>query len=222
MTRWFSRLTLNQRLALLAVVLGLVAVFAQPTRGGRVRIDPMELALGVQRDADHVRPQDLADWIIAGRSDYRLVDARDERSFAAYHVPTAENLPLASLAAADLGRNEKVVVYADGELQTAQAWFVLKAAGYSGVHVLDGGLAGWKDQVLYPVVQGGESSLTPADVERRTSVSRYFGGSPRAASSVSPTELGVPAGQAPAATASKLELPKGAKPAAPKKKKEGC
>ena len=50
MPKWFSRLTLNQRLALLAFVLGLVAIAAVPTRQGTYSVSPHDMALIVQRN----------------------------------------------------------------------------------------------------------------------------------------------------------------------------
>ena len=44
MRKWMSALTLNQRLALLALTLGLVAIGARPMRGSVVTIDARDLA----------------------------------------------------------------------------------------------------------------------------------------------------------------------------------
>ena len=63
MHRFFSTMTLNQRLAAGAFVLGLVAIFAQPAPGGAVSMDARALAAIVQRDADQIEPLELADWL---------------------------------------------------------------------------------------------------------------------------------------------------------------
>ena len=54
MPGWFSRLTLNQKLAAAALLLGAVALFASPYPGTRVTLDAKELALIVGTEADHV------------------------------------------------------------------------------------------------------------------------------------------------------------------------
>jgi uncharacterized protein len=214
MTGWLSRLSFNQRLALVAFVLGLVAVLARPTQGGSVTVSPQELAVIVQKEVDHVRPLELADWIITGRSDYRLVDLRDEQAFAAYHIPTAENIPLAALPASDLARNEKIVLYSDGGIHSAQAWFLLRAKGYKAVYMLFGGLDGWKDEVLFPAIAENPPASQLADIAKRRAVSAYFGGTPGAAAAALPAS---------SAAMPKVTMPAGAKPAAAKKKKkEGC
>jgi rhodanese-related sulfurtransferase len=45
---------------------------------------------------------------------YRLVDIRDANAFAEYHIPTAEDVPLATVADGALGRTDHVVLYGDG------------------------------------------------------------------------------------------------------------
>jgi hypothetical protein len=215
MMRRISALGLNQRLALLALVLGLLAIWATPTRGSRVTIDPKDLSVIVAKEVDHVRVQDLAGWIIAGRSDFRLIDLRDQRAFAEYHIPTAENVPLASLLEYPLSRNEKVVLYSDGGIHSAQAWFLLVANGFKGAYILLGGLDEWKDQVLFPRLAEHPTPDEAARDARIREVSLHFGGVPQVGSAASAT--------APPALP-KVDLPAGTpvpKPAT-KKKKEGC
>jgi len=213
-----SRLTLNQKLAALAVLLGAVAVFARPTPGGTVSLDPAELAVIVQKEIDHVAPLDLADWIVAGRADFRLVDIRDERAFAEYHIPGAENVQLAQLPDAGFARNEKIVLYSDGGIHSAQAWFLLKAKGYKRVYMLRDGLDGWKDQVLFPALTESPSPFQARRDEQLKRIATHFGGQARtssdAAAADAPQMIAMPTLQMPAAVAA---------PAAPKKKKkEGC
>lgn len=215
----FSTMTLNQKLACAAFALGAVAVFAQPTPGGAVSVDARALAAIVQRDADGIEPLDLADWIVQGRSDFRLVDVRDAHEYASYHIPGAENVPLAALADTALPRNEKLVVYADEGVRGAQAWFLLKARGYAGAYLLRDGLEGWQQEVLFPTLTESPTPFQAQRNARLVSVSAHFGGRPRAgdaaAGQPSVAALPMPAPPAPVA---------GATPATAgvKKKKEGC
>jgi rhodanese-related sulfurtransferase len=211
-------LSLNQRLAATAFVLGLAALFAHPQRGPVVSLDERELAALVGREADHVTATELANWIIRGRSDYRLLDLREEKDFAAYHIPTAESAPLPSLPDRGLPRNETIVLYSEGGIHAAQAWILLRAGGYKAVYTLLGGLEAWKDDVLFPSLAEGATPEQKARFEAAAAVSRFFGGSPRA-------------GAADLAAAKPPELPRieapvgqaGATPApARKKRKEGC
>jgi hypothetical protein len=215
MIRWIPAFGLNQRLALLALVLGLVAIWAAPTRGSRVAIDPKVLSVIVAKELDHVRVQDLAGWIIAGRSDYRLIDLRDQRAFAEYHIPTAENVPLASLLEYPFARNEKIVLYSDGGIHSAQAWFLLVAAGFKGAYILFGGLDEWKDQILFPRLAEHPTLDQAARDARIREISLHFGGVPQVGSAAATTApLALPKVDLSAGTA----VPK----PATKKKKEGC
>jgi rhodanese-related sulfurtransferase len=209
----FSSWTLNQKLALGALLLGALAVAGDPYGGGKVEIDADELARIVQDEVDHVTAPQLADWILAGRTDFRVIDLREEAEYAAYHVPGAERVPITELADYPLYRNEPIVLYSDGGIHSAQGWFLLRAKGYAGASILLGGLDAWKDEVLFPVVA---ENLEPAVATRLREVAEHFGGQPR----------GAGAAEADAS----YEMPEVAMPVAPaapppsqkRKKKEGC
>jgi len=220
-----SRLTLNQKLALGAVVLGAAALFATPYPGSTVTLDTKELALVVGTEADHVEAPELAAWIIESRADYRLIDLRTEAEFAQYHIPTAVNIPMNVLTDAGLGRQEKLVLYSEGGIHSAQAWMLLRAQGFKSVYMLKGGLDEWKDQVVFPVVADNPTRDERARDERLKSISAFFGGQPRSAAAVAAGAAVMP-GMAPAAMPARPSVVAppspagGPKPAA--KKKEGC
>jgi hypothetical protein len=220
MSRWVSKLTLNQKLGAAALALGALAVFANVTPGPIVTVHARELLTSVERREDHVAPPELAAWIIEGRSDYRLVDIRDEKAFAEYHIPTAEHVPLATVSDGALSRADKIVLYGDGAVHAAQAWMVLRGLGYPRVYTLLEGLDAWKDEVLFPVMPQGATAEQQARFERALQVAKFFGGQPRAAAAAGsepmalPTQVAVPAVAPPA-------LPAGVR-AGPKKKREGC
>lgn len=212
-----TALTTNQKLATVAVVLGALALFSVPHRGPVVTLDTRELAQIVEQEVDHVTPTELAAWIVQGRSDYRLVDLRAAADYAAYHIPTAENVTVAALPEFPFQRTEKIVLYSDGGIHAAQAWMLMQAQGYRAVYTVLGGLEGWKDDVLYPALPAQASGVERARFERAVALSRFFGGEPRAEGGVAasaPTELPKLAAPVPSGAVS---------PVAPrKKKKEGC
>src|SRR3972149_298062 len=121
MGNWISRMSLNERLAGFALLLGVVALFASPYQGSRVEIDTTALAAELATGTDQVAPRDLAAWILAGRADYRLIDIRSETAFARGRIPGAENIPVAGLMDAGLARNEKLIFYGDDGVRSAQA-----------------------------------------------------------------------------------------------------
>jgi hypothetical protein len=213
-----TNLNWKQRIALLALVLGLIALFAgNPYRGGHVTLDIKELALMVQNERDHVSVEQLADWIIQGRSGYRLLDLRSEKEFDEYHVPSAESVPLSSLSDYPIQRNEKIILYSEGGIHASQAWFLLAAKGYKHVYLLTGGLDEWREKILFPAIPENATAEQQAQFTKLKEVSRFFGGTP---------QTGAASGQ----TAVKKEMPKMPMPSASappvpsggKKKKEGC
>jgi rhodanese-related sulfurtransferase len=220
MTRWLSRLTLNQKLGLLALALGAVAIVARVTPSEKITLDARELLTSVQRGEDHVTPAELAAWIIEGRSDYRLVDIRDPKAYAEYHIPTAENVPLATLLDGSLGRTDKIVLYGEGGIHAAQAWTALEGRGYTHVYTLLEGLDAWKEDVLFPVMPRNPSPEQQARFERTAQVARFFGGQPRAAAAPGAAPMALPTPAAAPAVAAPT-LPAGAG-GGPKKKREGC
>lgn len=221
-------LTLNQKLAAAALLLGALALFSQPHRGPFVKLDARELAAIVEQTSDHVTAAELGAWIIEGRSDYRLLDLRSAGEFAAYHIPTAENVPIPALLDYPLLPDEKVVLYSEGGIHAAQAWFLLRAQGREAVYSVLGGLDAWKDEVLFPVMPATADARQRARFERTASVARFFGGQPRAASTT-PGAAGEPAALPALAVPPANELPAlappnpgRAMPVTKKKRKEGC
>lgn len=162
------------------LVLGLIALVAgSPYRGSRAVLDTKQLAMMVDGKQDHVTVEDLADRIIRGENDFTLVDLRDAESYKRYHIPMARNLTLAEWEPGFIPRNETIILYSDGGIHAAQAWFLLQAQGYGSVYALLGGLDEWVDEILYP---SQPADLTPEGAvafERRAEVARFFGGSPR-------------------------------------------
>ncbi len=182
----FLALTLNQRLALLASGLGFVSLGARVDRGNVVTLDVKELALAVEKEADHVAPLELADWIIKEKTGYRLVDLRGAEAYAGYHIPTADNVTVAELPNVPFARNETLVLYSEGGTHAAQAWLLMRAKGYRSVVAVKGGLEGWKQDVLFPAVPENAGP----DSDRVQAVSRFFGGRPRSGAAAALSELG--------------------------------
>lgn len=211
MRTFFANWSREARLALLAFGLGLLAVAGDPYGGGAVTINTQELASLVEREVDHVTVEQLADWIIQQRADYRLIDVRDPAAYAAYYIPGAENVAISRLPDYPLSRNEKIVIYSDGGVHSAQAWFLLRARGYAGVKILLDGLDAWKDRILFPALPESPTAEQLADVRRAREVSAFFGGQPRSG-----------AGEQVAFEMPEVEAPAGGLAPATRKRKEGC
>ena len=183
MKKFFSKLSTPKKLALVALLLGIIAVFAgSPYSGTKTKVNIKDLALSTVKESDKINVLDLADWIIKGKSDYTLVDLREENEFTEYFIPTSVNIPLETLPESGLLRNQKIILYAEDNLKAAQAWFILKSKDYKGVYLLDGGLEKWKDEVLFPKLAADASAEQIAEFEKIKEICKFFGGVPQTGS----------------------------------------
>ncbi|MBS4035557.1 MAG: rhodanese-like domain-containing protein [Ignavibacterium sp.] len=218
MTKFFNKLNLNNKLAFIAIVLGLTAlIIGSPTNETKVTINPNDLALMISKGADHIEVEELADWIIQGKMDYRLLDLRDDKSFNEYHIPTAENVPLSELMNYQIERNEKVIIYSEGGIHSSQAWFLLKSKGYKSAYFIIGGLDEWKDEILFPSAPADSTSESLAQFNKMKEVSKFFGGSPIESTSNTTEKVIVPY-----LTMPKIQTTAPVGGTTKKKKKEGC
>jgi rhodanese-related sulfurtransferase len=217
MKKFLSNLSLNKKLALIAVTLGFIALFAgDPYGGTTIKVNEKAIALSTVDNSDKVSVTELADWIIKDKSDFELVDLRSEEKFNEYSIPNARCIPLPQISSSDLRRNQKIVLFSDDDVAASQAWFILKSKKYKGVYILDGGLNAWKEKILFPKAPVNASKDELAEFEKMKEVAKYFGGQAQTDSSV--TEV-----------RQKIKLPtptvgttKTTSPTAKKKKREGC
>lgn len=148
-------------------------------RGEARSIDVAALAREVSDEADHVSAVELAAWLRERRPGLRVLDVRSASEFAAYHLPTAEHLPLDQLSATRFAPDETIVLYSEAGVHGAQAWVFLRALGHRRVYFLRRGLHEWLDDVMSPTLAADASPEARARFERVEELSRWFGGLPR-------------------------------------------
>ncbi len=217
MKKFLSDLSLNKKLALVAVTLGVIALFAgDPYGGTTIKVNEKDIALSTVGNADKVTVTELADWIIKGKSDFELIDLRSEEKYNEYTIPGSQSIPLPQLSSSDLLRNQKIVLFSDDDVASSQAWFILKSKKYKGVYILDGGLEAWKENVLFPKAPVNGSKDELVQFEKMKEVAKYFGGQAQTDSSVTETKQQIKLPSAPVNT-NKTSAPTGKK-----KKREGC
>jgi len=168
-------MSLNKILATIALIPALLAAFiGTPKRGDR-NLD--EIALLIATEKDHISPLELAEQIHSGKK-IRLIDLRDSVSHFHQHIFHSEILSVQQLLNSDMERNEIVVLYSEGGIHASQAWVLLKMKHYDSVYTLLGGFSGWKEKILYPALNAGATDEEKKDVERRKTLSLFFGGEP--------------------------------------------
>lgn len=183
MKSWMNRISTPQKLAALAFLLGFFAlIIGSPSDNRHLKINAKEISLEIRNEKNIVQPVELADWIIKGKVDFIVLDVRNENKFNEYHIPGAMNVSSESVLEAGLMKNDKILIYGDDDILTAEAWFLLKSAGYKNVYILKGGMKGWQESVLYPTLKADASEEEKTEFEKMKQVSFYFGGEPRIAS----------------------------------------
>ncbi len=217
MKKFFSNLSLNKKLALIAISLGLIALIAgDPYGGTTIKVNEKSIALSTVNNSDKVSANELADWIIKNKSDYELIDLRNEEKFNEYSIPNARNIPLVQIPSSDLLRNQKIILFSDDNLEAAQGWFILKSKNYKGVYILDGGLNAWKEKILFPKAPVNASKDQLAEFEKMKEIAKFFGGQAQTDNSIEQTKQEI---KLPTPTVNKQ---KNVPPTGKKKKREGC
>jgi rhodanese-related sulfurtransferase len=219
MKNYLLNLSTPKKLAILA---GLLAVFAliigNSGNKNKISVNTKELALSTIKDQDKINVITLADWLIKDKLDFTIVDLRPEKEFTEYTIPGSVNVRMEDLLNSDLKRNQKILLYGNEDISSAQAWFLLKSSDYKGVYILNGGFNSWKNEILYPICS---ASLSPEDsikFEKIKQISLHFGGTPQIQMSGSTSKIEVTSAPKAVPNLPKVTLPS----TTTKKKKEGC
>jgi rhodanese-related sulfurtransferase len=173
-------MTMTRKLGVGALLLGLAAPFAgSPYLPVGASLDADRLARLIAEGRDHVTAVELAGWIRERKPHLRVVDVRSPEDFAAYAIPTAENIPIESIPRAVFAKEDIVVLYSEGGAHAGQAWVLLRAMGHANVFFISGGLVDWDAEVMAPVLAADAGEAQRQAFERAADLSRYFGGEPR-------------------------------------------
>lgn len=213
----FLNISIQKKLGFIALILGFFAIFAgSPYDTSKVTLNIKDLALIAQKDADNVSVQSVADWIIKGNFDYRIIDTRNPEEFAEYHIPMAQNIQLPQLLDQNFYPTDKIILYSDSNEKAALGWFLMKARNFKAVYVLKGGLNEWKDKILFPKLPVDATPGQVASFEKVKEVSKFFGGAPQTGASTDQSQPSIK-------SLPKLKLPAALPNEGPRKKrKEGC
>ena len=172
---------------LVALVLAAVILFLPAQDSKKYRFDPQTIARSIEESEDQIDPTTVSQWIIEGRRDFMLIDIRGPGAFEQGHIKGAENIPLSQLLQKDtldeLPQDKLMVIYSNGSSHAAQAWLVMKTAGFDS-YMLEGGFNYWNKVIMNPKVPAGEVSDDEIlRYKTRLAVKGYFGGDTTAVSS---------------------------------------
>lgn len=184
MLKIYASLPPRKRIGILAIILGIIAaIIGNPTNSTSTSVNIKELSMVAGDNVNTVTVTELADWIIQGKMDYRLIDLRSQDTFDEYNIPTSECVSMSSLTKSDLKRNEKLFLYSEDNIVASQAWFILKADGFKSVSILDKGMEAWKENVVFPSCNCAEHSTPEMQQihDKKAEVAKFFGGMMQAA-----------------------------------------
>lgn len=179
MLKIYAALPPRKRMGILAIILGIIAVFiGEPQDNTTTSVNIKELSMTAGDNVNTVIVQKLSNWIIQGKMDYRLVDLRTEAEYEEYNIPSSECVSMSSLTKSELMRNEKIILYSNDDIVASQAWFILKSDSYQSVSILKNGMEAWKNEIVFPSCNCEEHS-TPELKQlhaKKAEVAKFFGG----------------------------------------------
>ena len=179
MLKVYADLPPRKRMGILAIILGVLAVFiGNPQDNTTTSVNIKALSMTASDNINSVTVQELSNWIIQGKMDYRLVDLRTEADYDEYNIPSSECVSINSLTKSELMRNEKIILYSDDDIIASQAWFILKSDGYKSVSILKKGMEAWKNEIVFPSCNCGEHSTPELKQlhDKKAEVAKFFGG----------------------------------------------
>ena len=161
---------------LFTTMLALV-VACGPSNESTVSLTEVARAAAQQDDRESV--EDLANWLIEGRGDFKLIDVRAPEDFESGSIGDAENIPIAQIVSEDvlsrLPTDRMVIVYSNGSENAAKAAVLLRLSGIDA-HLLAGGYNAWHKRILNPEISAEELDGESLQVSAQRAYSCYFVG----------------------------------------------
>lgn len=153
----------NKILAVVVITLSLLAAFAGNPFSSEKRF---------------ITPEQLADSLISKKPNIRVVDLRIYAAYNDYHIPSAVNSVPDLTSPTLINKNDMIVFYSAKENISTAAQYKFEEAGFKRVYFLKGGIEGWMNLVIFPLLPQKASDEEKENFMRIERRSRYFGGSP--------------------------------------------
>jgi len=138
-----------------------------------------DIAQAAAQQDDRESVEDLANWLIEGRGDIKLIDVRSPEDFEKGSIAGAENIPIAQIVSQEvlqrLPSDRMIIVYSNGSENAAKAAVLLRLSGIDA-HLLAGGYKAWHERVLNPDISAEELDGESLQVSEQRAYSCYFVG----------------------------------------------
>ena len=156
-----------------------VASVAACAPSGDTAPSMLAIAQSAARQDDRASVEELATWLIEGRSDFMLIDVRAPEDYESGKIGDAENIPIAQIVSADtlarLPTDRMLLVYSNGSENAAKAAVLLRLAGFDA-HLLVGGYTAWHERILNPDISAEALDGESLRVAEQRAYSCYFVG----------------------------------------------
>lgn len=143
---------------------------------------------------ERIAADDLAFRMIDKESNFQLIDVRPAAEYAAFALPKSVNIQMRELFGRDWKsilskRHVTKIMVADSEADEQAAYLLLKRLGYENLAILEGGLGGFKSQILDGQVFAATGGRWDQDVQKfraqaRTEITQMIEDSKNAAPKV--------------------------------------
>lgn len=160
--------TLNQKLAAFAFIVSLLAMITS-------LILPYWAEEKESSYVEFISVLDLAQDI-RHKENLSLIDLRSTSDFEKFNIPSSINLTLSELLEYETPESSFTVLYSDNDIQSEQAYFMLKGLGKTQNFILKGGVNDWYDYILYPKLPKTIPDSSEVLVKEIKALSSFFGG----------------------------------------------
>ncbi len=153
------------------------------------QVPPDKLLWNIIQPGRYVSTNKVAKWMIEKDPSIELIDVRGADQYKAFSLPNAINIPLDSLITPSGSEyfgipGTRVVLFANDDILSDQAWVLLRRLGFKGNYVMKGGLNRWIETIIRPKKPSETDPETAFKVyEFREGARLYFTGAKLNASS---------------------------------------
>ena len=168
-------------LTLIMLILAAGTLFFKKNNTAR-QVEPEKLLWDIIQPTRYVSTDKVAKWIIQKDPSIELVDVRNLNEFNAFSLPNAFNVPIDSVITSSGNQyfgiqGTKVVLFANDDILSDQAWVLLRRLGFKNTYVMKGGLNRWIETIIQPVEPSEGQPITAFEqYEFRKGAMMYFTG----------------------------------------------
>ena len=147
-------------------------------------VTPDYVLIKSKDDSRFISTYRLAERIIEGDPSLKLIDVRMIDEYEGYTIGEAINIPFEEIITEswkeELTQTGKVIVlFANGDVYSEQAWNLCTQKGYENIYVLKGGLNEWFRTIIVPEPPPETAPSEAFDLYSfQKAASIYFGGTP--------------------------------------------